>query len=38
MAEAHPLQMFDMADVNHDGVIGPDEMRMAQAMRSLAGH
>jgi hypothetical protein len=38
MAEAHPLQLFDIADVNHDGVIGLDEVRMAQAMRSLAGH
>ena len=38
MAETHPLEMFDMADVNHDGVVGVDEMKMAAAMRSLTGH
>ena len=37
MAEAHPLELFDMADVNHDGVVGRDELRVAQAMRSLTG-
>lgn len=34
-AEQHPLQLFDMADVNHDGVISPTEARMAMAFRSF---
>lgn len=34
-AEQHPLQLFDMADMNHDGVISPAEARMAMALRSF---
>jgi Ca2+-binding EF-hand superfamily protein len=34
-AEQHPLQLFDMADMNHDGVISPSEARMAMALRSF---
>ena len=34
-AEQHPLQLFDMADMNHDGVISPSEARMAMAFRSF---
>lgn len=34
-AEQHPLQMFDMADMNHDGVLSPAEARMAMALRSF---
>lgn len=36
-AERHPLSLFDMADVNHDGVVSVAEMQAAQAMRSLFG-
>ena len=31
-AEQHPLELFDMADVNHDGVVSPSEARMAMAL------
>jgi len=34
-AEQHPLQLFDMADMNHDRVISPSEARMAMALRSF---
>ncbi|PXA85988.1 hypothetical protein DMC47_36045 [Nostoc sp. 3335mG] len=34
-AEQHPLQLFDMADMNHDGVISPTEARMAMAFKSF---
>lgn len=34
-AEQHPLQMFDMADMNHDGVLSPTEARMAMALRGF---
>jgi Ca2+-binding EF-hand superfamily protein len=34
-AEQRPLQMFDMADMNHDGVLSPSEARMAMALRSF---
>ncbi|WP_419826847.1 hypothetical protein [Sphingomonas sp.] len=37
-AEQHPLQLFDMADVNHDGEVSVAEMRVAETMRSLMGH
>jgi hypothetical protein len=30
-AEQHPLQLFDTADMNHDGVVSPSEARMAMA-------
>jgi Ca2+-binding EF-hand superfamily protein len=35
MAEQHPLQLFDQADLNHDGVIGLDELKLARAMMAL---
>jgi len=34
-AEQHPLELFDMADMNHDGVISPTEARMAMALRGF---
>jgi Ca2+-binding EF-hand superfamily protein len=34
-AERHPLQLFDMADANHDGVVSPSEARMAMALSSF---
>ncbi len=34
-AEQHPLQLFDMADMNHDGVLSPAEARTAMALRSF---
>jgi hypothetical protein len=34
-AEQHPLQMFDMADMNRDGVVSPSEARMAMALRNF---
>ncbi len=34
-AEQHPLQLFDMADINHDGVVSPTEARMAMALSSF---
>ncbi len=34
-AEQHPLQLFDMADVNHDGVVSTSEARMAMALSSF---
>ena len=38
MAARHPLELFDMADVNHDGTVSVDERRVAQAMSSMMGH
>ncbi|WBO22762.1 EF-hand domain-containing protein [Sphingomonas abietis] len=35
MAEAHPLQLFDMADMNHDGVVSTSEAHMAMALSSF---
>jgi hypothetical protein len=35
MAVQHPLQLFDQADLNHDGILGPEELRIAQAVRML---
>ncbi|UAK25146.1 EF-hand domain-containing protein [Sphingomonas nostoxanthinifaciens] len=37
-AEARPLQLFDMADVDHDGVISAQERKVATMMMSLGGH
>jgi Ca2+-binding EF-hand superfamily protein len=34
-AEAHPLRMFDMADMNHDGVVSQNEARVALALRNF---
>jgi Ca2+-binding EF-hand superfamily protein len=34
-AEARPLQMFDMADLNHDGVVSTEEARVAMALSSF---
>jgi hypothetical protein len=36
-AEAHPLQLFDMADTNHDGVVDQQERKLATMMMSLTG-
>ena len=36
-AEARPLQMFDMADTDHDGVVSLQEQKMAMMMMSLRG-
>jgi len=36
-AEAHPLQLFDMADMNHDGVVSVQERKMAMMMSGLTG-
>jgi Ca2+-binding EF-hand superfamily protein len=36
-AEARPLQMFDMADVNKDGVVSVQERQVAMAFKSLGG-
>jgi hypothetical protein len=38
MAEQHPLQLFDQADLNHDGVLGLDELKLARAMLALTSH
>ncbi len=38
MAARHPLELFDMADVDRDGTVSVDERRVAQAMGSLMGH
>ncbi len=38
MAEQHPLQLFDEADLNHDGVLSLDELRVARAMMALTSH
>lgn len=35
MAEAHPLKLFDMADMNHDGVVSTGEAHMAMALSSF---
>jgi Ca2+-binding EF-hand superfamily protein len=34
-AEQRPLKMFDMADMNHDGVVSPNEARIALALRNF---
>ena len=36
-ALARPLKLFDLADVNHDGVVSVQERQMAMALMSLTG-
>lgn len=36
-AQARPLQMFDMADADHDGIVSLQEQKMAMMMMSLRG-
>ncbi|HEY0269672.1 MAG TPA: hypothetical protein VGC10_01615 [Sphingomonas sp.] len=36
-AQARPLQMFDMADINKDGVVSVQERQVAMAFKSLGG-
>lgn len=36
-AEARPLQLFDLADVNRDGVVSVKERQVAMALMSLTG-
>lgn len=36
-AQARPLQMFDMADSDHDGVVSLQERKMAMMLMSLRG-
>jgi len=38
MAEQRPLRMFDQADLNHDGVLSVEELKLAQAVMALSGH
>jgi hypothetical protein len=38
MAEQHPLLLFDQADLNHDGILGLDELKLARAMVALTLH
>lgn len=38
MAAQRPLAMFDQADLNHDGVLSVEELKLAQAVRALTGH
>lgn len=37
MAAERPLGMFDTADLNKDGVLSVQELRLAQAVRALSG-
>jgi len=36
-AEARPDQLFDMADLNHDGVVSPSERQMASMLMGVKG-
>jgi hypothetical protein len=36
-AEAHPLELFDMADINKDGVVSVQERQVAMAFKSFGG-
>ena len=36
-AEARPLQLFDLADVNRDGVVSVQERQVATTLMSLTG-
>jgi len=38
MAEQRPLQLFDQADLNHDGVLSVQELKLAQAVLALTSH
>lgn len=35
MAQRRPLQLFDQFDLNHDGIIGLDEVKLARALLSM---
>ena len=37
MAAQRPLQMFDQADLNRDGVLSVQELRLAKAVMALSG-
>lgn len=37
-AEARPLQLFDMADINKDGVVSVQERQVAMAFMKMGGH
>lgn len=36
-AETRPDQLFDMADLNHDGVVSPSERQMASMLMGVKG-
>jgi Ca2+-binding EF-hand superfamily protein len=36
-AEARPLQMFDLADANHDGIASVAEQKVAMMLKGLGG-
>lgn len=38
MAEQHPLQLFDEVDLNHDGVLSLEELKLARTMLALTAH
>jgi Ca2+-binding EF-hand superfamily protein len=38
MAAERPLGLFDQADLNRDGVLSVQELKLAQAVRALSGH
>ena len=38
MAEQRPLTMFDQADINRDGVLSVEELKLARAVMALSGH
>jgi hypothetical protein len=38
MAEQHPLQLFDQADLNHDGTLSLQELKLARALLALSSH
>jgi len=38
MAAQRPLSMFDQADLNRDGVLSVEELKLARAVMALSGH